>query len=222
MNTAILVDGGYYRKRVASTFGIESPKETADRLYKYCFRHLYEKIDGKNVRHNLYRIFYYDCHPIDKIVYHPATRKQVDLSKSETKEWAEDFYNCLAHKRKVALRFGEISDSSIHYRIKDKVLRKLLRGTVSLGEVSEEDFTLAMQQKGVDMRIGLDIASLSFKHQVDSIVLIAGDSDFVPAAKLARREGIDFILDALGGNIRDNLSLHIDGLRTCDDSFNAK
>ena len=97
-----------------------------------------------------------------------------------------------------------------------------MRGTVSLGEVSEEDFTLAMQQKGVDMRIGLDIASLSFKHQVDSIVLIAGDSDFVPAAKLARREGIDFILDALGGNIRDNLSLHIDGLRTCDDSFNAK
>ena len=43
----------------------------------------------------------------------------------------------------------------------------------------------------------MDIASLSYKHQVDQIVLIAGDSDFVPAAKLARREGLDFVLDPL-------------------------
>ena len=72
------------------------------------------------------------------------------------------------------------------------------------------------------MRIGLDIASLAYKHQVDKIVLIAGDSDFVPAAKLARREGIDFILDPLGGNIKDSLSLHIDGLRTCDNEYRKK
>jgi len=41
------------------------------------------------------------------------------------------------------------------------------------------------------MRIGLDIASLAYKRQVNQVVLISGDSDFVPAAKLARREGID-------------------------------
>jgi len=29
---------------------------------------------------------------------------------------------------------------------------------------------------------------------VSKIILIAGDSDFVPASKLARREGIEFIL----------------------------
>ena len=38
---------------------------------------------------------------------------------------------------------------------------------------------------------------MSYKRQVDQIVLVAGDSDFVPASKLARREGIDFILDPL-------------------------
>ena len=69
------------------------------------------------------------------------------------------------------------------------------------------------------MKIGLDIASLSYKKQVDQIVLISGDSDFVPAAKLARREGIDFILDPLYANIKPNLREHIDGLRTCDSSF---
>jgi uncharacterized LabA/DUF88 family protein len=41
------------------------------------------------------------------------------------------------------------------------------------------------------MRIGLDIASMTLKHQVDTLVLVTGDSDFVPAAKLARREGFD-------------------------------
>nr|WP_243735402.1 NYN domain-containing protein [Xanthomonas oryzae] len=47
------------------------------------------------------------------------------------------------------------------------------------------------------MRIGIDISSLALKHQVDQIVLFAGDADFVPAAKLARREGIDFVLDPM-------------------------
>ncbi len=37
--------------------------------------------------------------------------------------------------------------------------------------------------------------------QIDQIILIAGDSDFVPAAKLARREGIDF---HIGSNVGNN------------------
>ena len=44
------------------------------------------------------------------------------------------------------------------------------------------------------------------------LILISGDSDFVPAAKLARREGIDFVLDPMGASIRDDLSEHKDGL----------
>lgn len=62
------------------------------------------------------------------------------------------------------------------------------------------------------MKIGIDIASLAYKKQVDQIVLISGDSDFVPAAKLARREGIDFILDPMRAPIKPNLFEHIDGL----------
>ena len=64
------------------------------------------------------------------------------------------------------------------------------------------------------MKIGVDIASLAYKHQVDQIILIAGDSDFVPAAKLARREGIDFILDPMWSSIRPDLFEHIDGLKS--------
>lgn len=64
------------------------------------------------------------------------------------------------------------------------------------------------------MRIGVDISSLAFKRQVNQIILISGDSDFVPAAKQARREGIDFILDPMGAPIKSDLFEHIDGIRT--------
>ncbi|WP_372612796.1 NYN domain-containing protein [Halomonas sp.] len=77
-------------------------------------------------------------------------------------------------------------------------------GTVSLG----------LRQKGVDMRIGLDITTLTLKRQVDTIILVAGDSDFVPAAKLARREGIEFILDPLWQKVNADLFEHIDGLQS--------
>lgn len=64
------------------------------------------------------------------------------------------------------------------------------------------------------MRIGVDISSLVYKRQVNQIILISGDSDFVPAAKQARREGIDFILDPMRSTIKDDLFEHIDGIRT--------
>lgn len=76
------------------------------------------------------------------------------------------------------------------------------------------DVTLGLRQKGVDMRIAIDIASLTLKQQVSTIVLVAGDSDFVPAAKLARREGMEFILDPLWQNVNDDLFEHIDALQS--------
>lgn len=74
--------------------------------------------------------------------------------------------------------------------------------------------TYGLRQKGVDIRIGLDITTLTLKKQVDTIILVSGDSDFVPAAKLARREGIDFILDPLWQQVNADLFEHIDGLQS--------
>jgi uncharacterized LabA/DUF88 family protein len=89
-----------------------------------------------------------------------------------------------------------------------------LNGDLSVGDLSDDDFTPALRQKGVDMRIGLDIASITLKRQADVIILVSGDADFVPAAKLARREGVQFILDPLWQNVPRDLFEHIDGLRS--------
>lgn len=210
--TAILVDGGFYRKRAAHLWGKKTAEERAKELSAYCHAHMQDK-DGKSPR-ELYRIFYYDCKPIGRrSIYHPLTKRNVDLDKSETYTWTLTFLEELKKRRKFALRLGELSNQAC-YNLRPDVTRKLLAGTRALDSLTEDDFMFVAQQKGVDMRIGIDISSLAFKKQVDQIILIAGDSDFVPAAKLARREGIDFILDPMWADIKEDLFEHIDGLRS--------
>jgi uncharacterized LabA/DUF88 family protein len=90
--------------------------------------------------------------------------------------------------------------------------RELQEFIAAWREISERDVNFGLRQKGVDMRIGLDIASMTLKHQVDTLVLVTGDSDFVPAAKLARREGVEFLLDPRWQQVSDELNEHVDGV----------
>lgn len=210
--TAILIDGGFYRKRAAKLWGKKTSSERAKELIAYCHAHLRNK-DGSESR-KLYRIFYYDCEPLEKrSVFHPFLKTNIDLDKSETYTWTINFFSELKKLRKVALRFGTLT-SQCHYNLQPETTKKLFLGKLSLEQVTEKDFLFIAPQKGVDMKIGIDIASLAYKKQVDQIILISGDSDFVPAAKLARREGVDFILDPMWSPIKDDLFLHIDGLQS--------
>ncbi len=211
MKTAILVDGGFYRKRAKYLWGIKDAKARASELQTYCMHHLKDNHEERT----LYRIFYYDCPPIDKTLYHPLTKKNIDLKHSDTYKWTVNFLDELKQKRKFALRLGKLSDNKTGYNLKPDITKKLCSGKIKIEDLSEQDFDLSIEQKGVDMKIGIDIASLAYKHQVDQIILISGDSDFVPAAKLARREGIDFILDPMWADIKEDLYEHIDGLKSC-------
>ena len=223
---AILIDGGFYRKAAARYYGKKSPEERAKELIRYCKKHLTDRAhyestknqDGKIKRiyrqHDLYRIFYYDCPSVSKVVYHPLLKQNIDLSKTNTYKWMENFLSELTHMRKLALRLGSLTDTGINYTLKADIVKKLLSGSKKLDDLEEQDFELCIRQKAVDMKIGIDITSLAYKKQVDQIVLISGDSDFVPAAKLARREGIDFVIDNMGYPITKGLFEHIDGLQT--------
>lgn len=214
--TAILVDGAFYRKRAHYLRGDKTPSQRADELYAYCMSHIRnQKAIPFHEDRELYRIFYYDCPPLHTTVYHPLLKKNINFGKSETYAWATSFFDELKKKRKVALRMGTLSDASAHYRMKKDAIKDILSEKRTIDQLEEKDFEISFNQKGVDMRIGLDIASLAYKKQVNQIILIAGDSDFVPAAKLARREGIDFILDPMEATIRPDLFEHIDGLETC-------
>lgn len=210
VKTAILVDGGFYRRRARKLWGEKSSFDRASELYAYCQAHLNDKHETRN----LYRIFYYDCPPIEETLFHPLTRKNIDMSRTDTYKWTVEFLEELRRKRKVALRLGKLSYNKTGYLLKPEIVKKLCSGALKVEDLSEEDFDIAIEQKGVDMKIGIDIASLAYKKQVDQTILISGDSDFVPAAKLARREGIDFILDPMWADIKEDLHEHIDGLKS--------
>lgn len=68
------------------------------------------------------------------------------------------------------------------------------------------------------MRIGLDIASLANGGIVDQVVLIAGDCDFIPVAKVARRGGVDFILDPMGHSVHPDMVIQVDGVEDLTES----
>ena len=137
MASAILVDGGFYRRRASKSLGYATAKDRANELISYCWRHL--KWHDEPER-ELYRIYYYDCEPLSIQVYHPYLKENIDLTKTDTYQWARDFYDELKSKRKVALRMGELSPVSAKYVLKDSVQKHLFNGKIELADLTEKDF----------------------------------------------------------------------------------
>ncbi|MFH7325901.1 NYN domain-containing protein [Desulfurivibrio sp. C05AmB] len=213
-STAILIDGGFFCKRYPKVFenGTNHDSEVmAKNLYKMALMHL----NQKPVNHSLYRILYYDCLPFSGGSHNPLTNSYIDFSKQPQAIKRIKFFNELKKRRKVALRLGELKTSK-NWLINPRKTKALISGTTNIQSLTEQDVCYDLRQKGVDMKIGLDIAALSIKRMVSQIILVSGDSDFVPAAKTARREGLDFILDPMWNSISPSLHEHIDGLKsTC-------
>lgn len=214
MPTAILVDAGCFLKRFPKVYPTKPSTDAAivaRTLHEMALDHLTQRGDVE--RKDLYRIFVYDCPPLSKKAQLPVSKRPIDFSRTDTAEFRKQLHTELKCLRKVALRLGRLQDLRT-WRLKPRVLEELLKGQRDFASVTDADLAYDVRQKGTDMKIGLDIASVAYKKQVDQIVLVAGDADFVPAAKLARREGIDFILDPMWNMIPDDLHEHVDGLRS--------
>ena len=97
--------------------------------------------------------------------------------------WANEFHDALKTKRKFALRMGRILDSGAHFQLSNDCAKKLMSGTIKVEDLEERDFSITFKQKEVDMKLGLDVASLAYEGIADQIILIAGDGDFVPAVQ---------------------------------------
>ncbi|PIE00738.1 MAG: hypothetical protein CSA81_13500 [Acidobacteria bacterium] len=82
MNTAILIDGGFFLKRYPKVFkngGAHTSAQKAENMYRMSIRHLQQK----NGKPNLYRILYYDCEPFQKGVHHPVSGKYLNFPKEK-------------------------------------------------------------------------------------------------------------------------------------------
>lgn len=150
------------------------------------------------------------------------TGNDIDFSRNSGTAWSNTFYRCFAEKPKTALRMGELAESTASYVLKDTVLGELLSGSKNISNLKEEDFRIDVKQKGVDMRIGLDVALMAERRIVDQIVLIAGDSDFLPVIKMARRSGITVMLDPMKQFPKRNMIEHVDGIESYTEKMYVK
>ena len=77
----------------------------------------------------------------------------VDLKKKDTYKWALDFFDELRKKRKVALRKGELAESSASYLLDDRALKKLCKGELSMGDIKEKYTLIFMLSKEANIPI---------------------------------------------------------------------
>lgn len=148
----------------------------------------------------IFRVFCYDCEPFDKPQINPIDKVRVPFGAGNPSyEARKQFSRELASKPYVALRCGQVKGRG--WEIKEERVKALLRSASSATSaitISASDIKYGLEQKGVDMRIGMDVAALSIKKLVDRIILICGDTDLVPAMKLARREGVQVVVVQVG------------------------
>ena len=219
VKSAILIDGGYFLRRlpmVRPDIVLDDPKAVASSVRQLVRRHL-EQLNEVHRTPNafqlLYRTFYYDARPYDRKAHKPVSNSAIDYARTAQARFRRQLFAALRGTPNLAVRLGEVTrDSNRAWILNAEPQKALLAGQRDIGDLVDEDFSPALRQKGVDMRIGLDIASLTLKRHADIIVLVSGDADFVPAAKFARREGVRFVLDPLWQDIPADLHEHIDGL----------
>lgn len=170
---------------------------------------------GRNneTRHELYRVFCYDARPLAGRVENPVSGRTVDLSETEVARFRGALHDELRRKRKVALRLGSLAPARPQWTLRPQVTLDLIEGRRTLGTLGEEDLALDTRQRGVELRMGMDVAALAFKRLVERLVLVTGDPDVVPATKLARREGIDVVLDPMGVPVPPEMAEHVDGVQ---------
>ena len=196
---ALLLDGGFMTKRMQKHLG-GSP--TAAQVVAECQR---ISSDARLAGLSLLRNYWYDARPAREVLTNPLDGSTLDLSKSKLFRDATSRLDTLELSENFALRLGELSVRG--WRIKNNVMRSIQAPGHNLvaGELEP-----AIEQKGVDLRIGLDIARLALRQLVDVIVVVSGDSDIIPAFKFARREGLRVFLHSLGGSVKRDLEAHAD------------
>jgi uncharacterized LabA/DUF88 family protein len=199
-----MIDGWFMRKRIYNlkTFHYGGPE-----IRKYCKSHLKQN-------DYLYRIFYYDTKPLDKKGHNPITKKLIDFKNTPTAKAQEELLESIKTTPNFALRLGSTVWTRNGWVINPDKLKDLLNKKISIDDLKETDVRPLIQQKAVDMKMGIDIALIATKKLSDLLIIIAGDADIVPALKLARREGMQVCLDPLRSNIRSELSEHVDFIAT--------
>lgn len=102
------------------------------------------------------------------------------------------YYHCLPYQssqptQDEAERFGKAE--KFFYSI-DKLPRfEVRKGKLEFRGIGQDGKPI-FEQKRVDILLGTDLVLLAAKQHISEAVIIAGDSDFMPAIEIAKTEGV--------------------------------
>lgn len=196
---AILIDGGFIKRKLSGKNKVFPTVKDIDVEVERIKAH--PRLAG----HRLLRVYFYDAPPATGRLKNPIDGTEINLDASPHYSQNVSLQQTLELQPDFALREGE---TAVHgWAVGNRALKALMKEPRAL---AARDLVPNIEQKGVDLRIGLDIARLSLCKLVGAIVVVTGDSDMVPAFKFARREGVRVYLDHMGHAVRRELKAHAD------------
>jgi uncharacterized LabA/DUF88 family protein len=203
--TAVLIDAGFVRAMLPKKLSIAEVTRVMESLSLACV--------SPHEGEELHRILYYDCPPYDGLGGHSP--HPLDPTRTPTSTAYRHFWNSvhsiLRSKPYFCVRLGEVSFEG--WGLTSRATSELLahrRPPVA------DDFSPVLRQKGIDLQIGLDVALMAKDRLIDRIVVVSADADIAPAMKLARNEGVQVVLAALGHKTKVSLREHADLYRSID------
>lgn len=196
---AILMDGGFVKKKIQNK--TKAFPTLADIDAEVARIKAHPVLDGCD----LLRIYWYDAVPASGILKNPIDGSSIDLAKNAIFSRNVSLHQALELHPDFALRMGE---SAVYgWTFGNSALKAL---TKRPRPPAANDLVPNISQKGVDLRIGLDLARLALRNLVGSVVVVTGDSDLIPAFKFVRREGVRLYLDHMNHGVKRELKVHAD------------
>lgn len=199
-----MIDGYFMFKRVEY---LRLFYYTGKEIWHYCQKHLRKEDE-------FYRIFYYDTDSIQKKVHNPISNKLIDFASTPASKARNELLRSIKYSPNMALRLGIPSWPKNEWLLEPDKLIELLNKKITVDDLTPKDIKPKIEQKQVDIKIGLDLALIAIKKLADILVIITGDVDFVPVLKFARREGMQVCLDSMGAHVKNELREHVDHVRT--------
>lgn len=191
---AILIDGAFFFRRYETLLCKKPSKKDVSDFCEELITKMQTKTGGCS-QDVIFRILYYDCLPYGGVVKTYDGKDTIDYSQTKGFFAQTKFLNELKRSEKFALRLGLISFDGW-----------------KLDQYKPGNYKPSFRQKGVDMKIGLDMAWMASRKSIDKLVLVAGDSDFISPMKLVRREGILIYLAPMKHKVKGELIEHSDYL----------
>lgn len=191
---AVFIDGGYWQKILKNRFG--SPK-----IDLVAFS---DALCGTQER---LRTYFYDCLPF-----------QGDNPSEDEKELykrKQSYLHALGLLPRFEIRKGRLARRTINFKEVERLDGSIFYLSCSDGDPAYDpkNIVIKFEQKGIDTLVGIDVTGLSVRRSISTVILVAGDSDFIPSIRVAKDEGMLIRL------AYHDSAIHKDLLQLADDRF---